>query len=283
MSCRVWRVARTGSAIRVDPVACDAEGIGDATPCLPPHGIYAGFATIHGLRVVCLSKHLDRLYDSARRVGFEFDIDRILVGHEIAEAIRRSGFTEAKMRVAAAPGDDCLTIAMEPYSGYPAEQRMHGVACATVGHTARSNPLAKQTGWLSTRESFARSTTHDVFEYLLLDDDEHVLEGSSSSFFAVTGQPQALRTAGDQVLAGIARSIVLEVAPAVIDIDLTPVTKVELPEVGEAFITSATRGVIPVVQIDGAFVGDGAPGTVTREIMGLFDRRAIQLEEPLEA
>jgi len=237
---------------------------------------------MHGLRVVALTKHLDRLYDSAQRVGFQFEIDRELVGAEIAEAIRRSGFAEAKMRVAAAPGDPCLTIAMEPYSGYPEEQRREGVACATVSHTARSNPLAKQTGWLTTRESFPSSAVHDVFEYLLLDDEEHVLEGSSSSFFAVTGKPQVLRTAGEQVLIGIARSIVLEIAPAVLPIDLTPVTRSDLGRVREAFITSATRGVIPVVRIDGEPVGDGKPGETTRQLMSRFDDRARALEEPLE-
>jgi len=281
VSCKVWRIARCGSAAQVDPVACDAEGIAAATPCLPQNGIYAGFGTMHGHRVVCLTKHLDRLYDSAERMGFEFEIDRALIGREIVEAIERSGYEEAKMRVAAAPGDPCLTIAMEPYPGFPEYEREHGVACATVSHTARSNPLAKQTGWLTTRLSFADSSMHDVFEYLLLDDEEHVLEGSSSSFFAVAGKPPVIHTAGEQVLIGIARSIVLEIAPPVLPIDLTAISRADLPGIKEAFITSATRGVIPVVGIDGIPIGDGRPGPMTRELMSRFDQRAAELEEPL--
>jgi branched-subunit amino acid aminotransferase/4-amino-4-deoxychorismate lyase len=52
-----------------------------------------------------------------------------------------------------------------------------------------------------------------------------------------------------------------------------------LPQVSEAFITSASRGVLPVTRIDGRAVGDGRPGPVTREVM---DRFAAHVEREAE-
>jgi len=43
-----------------------------------------------------------------------------------------------------------------------------------------------------------------------------------------------------------------------------------LPELSEAFITSVSREVLPVVQIDGQAIGDGRPGPKTRAIMRAF-------------
>ncbi|HSZ80723.1 MAG TPA: D-amino acid aminotransferase, partial [Polyangia bacterium] len=48
----------------------------------------------------------------------------------------------------------------------------------------------------------------------------------------------------------------------------------ELRAAEEAFITSATRGVLPVTRIDDKPVGDGAPGPVTRKLMALYEALA---------
>jgi branched-chain amino acid aminotransferase len=40
----------------------------------------------------------------------------------------------------------------------------------------------------------------------------------------------------------------------------------------EAFLTSTTRGVLPIVQLDGRLIGDGTVGPVTRELMAAWER-----------
>ena len=76
----------------------------------------------------------------------------------------------------------------------------------------------------------------------------------------------ALWTADENVLPGISRLIVLEVAPSVLPVIRQPVNVKDIPALSEAFITSASRGIVPVVEIDGHALGDGIPGEKTRRL-----------------
>jgi branched-subunit amino acid aminotransferase/4-amino-4-deoxychorismate lyase len=117
-------------------------------------------------------------------------------------------------------------------------------------------------------------------EYLLVDGSGNVLEGTRTNFYAITQEP-VLRTAGEGVLRGIARSIVLEIAPSLLRIDLSPPRLADTPELDEAFVTSSSRGIVPLVQINGAPVASGTPGPLTAKLIEMYDRRARELEEPL--
>jgi branched-subunit amino acid aminotransferase/4-amino-4-deoxychorismate lyase len=79
------------------------------------------------------------------------------------------------------------------------------------------------------------------------------------------------------VLIGVTRSLVLEVAQGIIPISTRAVTYQELPQVSECFITSVSREIMPVVKIDQLVIGDGAPGSITRELMRRF--RALVARE----
>ena len=80
----------------------------------------------------------------------------------------------------------------------------------------------------------------------------------------------ALRTEEERVLIGVTRSLVLEVAEGLMPVERRAVRRDELPRVDEAFITSVSREVLPVVQIDGRPVGDGRVGPTTRRIVDGF-------------
>ena len=79
-----------------------------------------------------------------------------------------------------------------------------------------------------------------------------------------------LRTEDARALAGVTRSLALEVAETLVPIRRVAVQRDELPLVDEAFLTSVSREVLPVVRIDGQPVGDGRVGPRTRAIMHAF-------------
>jgi branched-chain amino acid aminotransferase len=106
-----------------------------------------------------------------------------------------------------------------------------------------------------------------------------VLEGSSSNFFALLNG--VLRTAGDGVLAGVTRGIVLEAAKGLLPIVTEPISLNDMPNLREAFITSISRAVLPVVAIDAEVVGSGVPGPYTREIIQRFNARLERELEPI--
>jgi D-alanine transaminase len=127
------------------------------------------------------------------------------------------------------------------------------------------NVLAKQ----AAREQGAR-------EAWFVDRDGRVTEGSSSNAWIVTRDGKVVtRHADHGILKGITRTVVLEVlATQGLALEERPFTLAEALAAREAFITSASQIVLPVVKIDGRPVGNGAPGLVATALRRDFHRHA---------
>ena len=105
-------------------------------------------------------------------------------------------------------------------------------------------------------------------------EDGHVTEGTSNNAYIVKGRTIITRQLSNDILHGITRAAVLRFAnEAQYVVEERLFTIEEAKEADEAFITSASTFVMPVVEIDGAAVGDGAPGSVAPRL------REIYLEE----
>ena len=109
-------------------------------------------------------------------------------------------------------------------------------------------------------------------------EDGFVTEGTSNNAYIVTQDGTIVtRNLGTEILAGITRAAVLRyAAEAQIKIEERPFTIEEAMQAKEAFVTSATTFVGPVVEIDGAQIGDGKVGDLARRL------REIYLEESLK-
>ncbi len=109
-------------------------------------------------------------------------------------------------------------------------------------------------------------------------EDGYVTEGSSNNAFIIdAGNTLVTRQLGNEILAGITRKAVLKLAEEQqIDIDQRPFTIEEACNAQEAFITSATTFVMPVVNINGNAVADGTPGRLTRRLRELYIETALQ-------
>ncbi|MBX2853642.1 MAG: D-amino-acid transaminase [Rhodobacteraceae bacterium] len=101
---------------------------------------------------------------------------------------------------------------------------------------------------------------------------ERVTEGSSNNAFIVTADGVLVtRNLGDEILHGITRRSVLQLAAEIqLRVEERAFTPEEAKAATEAFITSASSFVMPVVQIDGAVIGDGAPGPISRRLRSLY-------------
>jgi D-alanine transaminase len=94
-----------------------------------------------------------------------------------------------------------------------------------------------------------------------------ITEGTSSNFFAVIGGALHTHPATHAILGGITRDVTLEAAQTLgIAVNERGVTVAELEGAEEAFLTSTTNDVMPVVRVDAARIGSGEPGPVTRRI-----------------
>lgn len=114
------------------------------------------------------------------------------------------------------------------------------------------------------RKAIEAALPSDVHTAILLDGAGNLLEGTSSNFYAVMND--TLYTAEDGILPGTAQQIVLEVAPNVLPVERQPVNIADVPSLQEAFITSSSRGVMPVTQIDNIMLNNSNIGRFTLAI-----------------
>ena len=101
-----------------------------------------------------------------------------------------------------------------------------------------------------------------AFEAWQVDGDGRVTEGTSTNAWIVTGDATVVTRAADNaILNGVTRLAVLDIiAREGYQLDERPFTVAEAKMAREAFLTSTTSDVLPVVRIDGEPVGDGKPG-----------------------
>jgi D-alanine transaminase len=102
-------------------------------------------------------------------------------------------------------------------------------------------------------------------------EDGHVTEGTSNNAYIVTGNTIVTRHLGTEILHGITRAAVLRFArEAQMTVEERPFTVEEAKAAAEAFITSASSFVMPVVEIDGQPIGAGTPGPVTARLREVY-------------
>jgi branched-chain amino acid aminotransferase len=253
----------------LEAVHFSAESLQDAARYEPTDGVYTISNTYNTLQVLKLDAHLDRMEDSARREGFTLQLDRARLRAALRSMIVEAQYGDVRFRITAPRAQpDHLILSLEPFRGYPAALYERGIKCVTVPGSARHDPAAKTTDWMIEREAYKKNTPPDVGEWLLLDADGAILEGFSSNFYAILDGE--LRTAGAGMLPGIAQQIVFSVAPPIIPLCRDAVAVDDVPRLSEAFITSSSRGIVPVVEIDGIRIGAGVPGDTTRALQTAY-------------
>ncbi len=273
----VWQMTSDlKEPIRAVTLAQPASGL-DATSRQIPGGAYSTFRTFSGNRMIQYAAHMDRLEETARLAGTPVQIDRVLARSALRAAVQQFPSLEKRVRLTLdleqQPGR--LFIAIESLVVPTASDYTEGVRAVTR-QAHRENPKAKLTRFIATAGEIRQEIPQGVNEALMVAEDGFILEGLSSNFFAI--QDGQLYTAEEGVLSGLTRRLVLEEAGAEgIPVVLQPIALQALPMISEAFITSASRAVLPVVQIDGQPVGDARPGPVTLRLLERYEAR-IQAE-----
>jgi branched-chain amino acid aminotransferase len=247
-----------------------------------PSGLYTTFRTYAGRsKVIGLRSHLDRLYLPAKAQGIVPTVRRREdFRHILAELLLRVEASEARVRLildtSVEPGT--LYVLLAPLKLLPTEVYENGVHLE-VSRTSREKPSLKRTSFIQESALDRNRIGPETFE-ILLTDKGRILEGMTSNFFYVRNE--VLCTAGRGVLIGVTRQTVISLAKrGGIAISLRAIRMNELPTISEAFITSSSRGIVPVVQIDAQQVGDGKVGKMTRRLMQLYNEEVLSLAEDI--
>lgn len=249
----------------ISDVNYSADNLKAATDNEPKDGIYTVTNTYNITQTLMLDAHLDRLEDSARREQIALDYDRPTLKASLRQMILDANFGDVKFRITVGrsrPNELILTL--EPFIPPAPELITQGTRCITSSMGARHNPAAKTTDWIHDRKALEQSRPADIYDTFLLSSEGLILEGLASNFYAILNSE--LRTAGEGVLAGISRRIIFEICEGILPLNAQAVHVDDIPQLEEAFLTSSSRGVIPVIEIDGISIGEGKVGEKTKQL-----------------
>lgn len=250
-----------------------------AASSLEPDGVYTVARTFQGSRALLFDAHLDRLEESARLSDIPLALDRARLRAALRTALRDAGYPDAKFRITVPREDPAqIYLALEPFQPVPAAVQQNGVHVQTLP-LVRANPVVKTTAWMAVRKPSQEALPAGIYEAILVDQAGYLLEGMSSNFYAVLDG--VLYTASGGVLAGITRRAVLELAADLAPVRLEAPRVADIPRFEEALLTSSGRGVVPITQIDGVSIGDGAVGPVVRQLRDRYDRWTEAHSEPI--
>jgi len=98
-----------------------------------------------------------------------------------------------------------------------------------------------------------------------------IRECPRANVFIVTNENEVLTPESD-MLKGVSRKHILEIAAGMYHTEARDISLEELRNAKEAFITSTTKNILPVVRIDGRTIGDGSPGELTRTLANEYNR-----------
>ncbi|MHB8112055.1 MAG: hypothetical protein A2X24_07500 [Chloroflexi bacterium GWB2_54_36] len=253
----------------------------DQASNLLPAGAYTTFRTYSKYFALHLNDHLRRLETSSKLGGHPIRLNVDQLRRNLRVALTQFPGTEARVRliIPFGLGDETIYIHVGALSVPTAAQRANGVKTLTA-QMQRNNPSAKLSNFIQTSQAARRRLQEGFEEILMVDERGNILEGLTSNFYAVMGGE--IWTAGQGVLSGITRQIVLLLAE-----DAGYPVQLEAPKLSnlisftEAFITSTSRAVLPVTEIDHEPVGDGKPGPLTQMLMHLYNQKVLSEIEPI--
>ena len=246
-------------------------------------GLLRGYAVFDLLRTVngrpfLLAEHIRRLRSSAEKLGLAVSATDEEIAAAIDELLALNDHAEATVRLVLTGGVSPDGMGFDPATPtfFILTHELHepvpslyetGGALITERHS-RELPEAKTTGYLTMLRHRARTAEAGALD-LLYHDGERVFEAASASVYFVSGG--RIHAPADSVLWGTVGSLVLELAADDYEVVVGDVGLADALAADEAFLTSTTRGVVPIVRLDDAPVGDGTPGPVTRDLMARWN------------
>jgi branched-chain amino acid aminotransferase len=273
----VYKITRS----EIEQLDFDQPDFDDITTTLPT-GLYTTFRTYaERTRVTGLRAHLDRLYLPAKVQGIVPTLRKPDALRDVlCDLLERLNTSEARVRLImdTSVEQGTIYVLLQPMQALPAEIYSNGVHLE-ISKTSREKPSLKQTAFITESAFDRKRVGGEIFE-VLLTNKGRILEGMTSNFFYV--RDGMLCTAGRGVLIGVTRQTVIAIAKQEeIKVCFKALALNELPLIEEAFITSSSRGVVPVVQIGEQQIGNGQVGAMTRKLMKLYESEVVSLAEEI--
>lgn len=240
------------------------------------YGIFDFFKVING-NPVFLDNHLDRFYRSAARMRLQPVIPEDILREKIAELIAANSLKQSGVRITLTGGysPDGYTIGQpnlvvtEQPINLPTSIQEQGINLITFPYQ-RQLPDVKSIDYLMAvwlQDKIMEAQASDVLYYY----NDFITECPRANIFIVTSS-NVLITPANNILKGVTRHRVLEIAAGEMKVEERDIHKEEIYDAKEVFITSTTKHLMPVKLIDGKIIGNGTAGETTRSLSKIYNQ-----------
>lgn len=255
------------------------------------HGLLYGDGVFEGIRaynclVFKLNEHIDRLYETMHTLMLQCSLTKKQMLKAIVDTLKENKLKNAYIRVVVTRGegdlglDPCkckgkssVIIIADKITLYPESLYRKGMDIITVptvrNHPEALNPRLKSLNYLNNILAKIEASTSGFCEAIMLDAHGFVAECTGDNIFIV--KKGLLSTPSQGCLKGITRDVVLQLAEkSKIKTQEGALTRHEIYNAEECFLTGTAAEIIPVVKVDGRDIGNGKPGKVTQRMRQLF-------------
>ena len=260
-------------------------------------GVFEGIRAYNG-RVFKLKEHIDRLFYSAKAILLDIPMSPAHLMKATLATLRANRLRDAYVRLVVTRGvgnlglnpRSCRKPTVFIIAGkiqiYPAELYERGMDIVTVP-TVRNlhsavNPAIKSLNYLNNILAKIEANNAGVEEAVMLNADGYVAECTADNLFIVRNGSLLTPPLSAGALHGITRGTVMELAAKQgMDVLEPNITRYDLFNADECFLTGTGAEIMPVIKIDGRIIGQGKPGAVTRRLTEAFKNLVHNSGEPI--
>ncbi|MFO1477459.1 MAG: branched-chain-amino-acid transaminase [Verrucomicrobiota bacterium] len=260
-------------------------------------GIFEGIRAYHG-RVFRLKEHVDRLFYSAKAILLSVPMSPQEIADAVVETCRKNRIRDGYIRLVVTRGVGTLglnprtckspsvIIIADKIQLYPPELYQRGMEIITVPtvrnlHSAL-NPAIKSLNYLNNILAKIEANNGGCEEAVMLNSEGFVAECTGDNLFIVKEGRLMTPPLSAGALYGITRQVVIELAEqSGIAVSEPNLTRYDLFNADECFLTGTGAEIVPVVKIDGRVIGNGKPGVLTRKLVSEYHTLTKASGEPI--
>jgi branched-chain amino acid aminotransferase len=271
-------------------------------------GVYETLRTYNG-EPFLFDRHMRRLRTSAGMLALAVPLSDSDIDRRFRETVHAAGLggdasREAYIRILVTRGvgelsydpagcpEPTVVVIVKPHVNPPAEVFAKGVRVSLVptvrNHPGSVSPLIKSNNLLNNALAMQEALRRGSFEGIMRNHKGELAECTQSNLFIVKSGAALTPPIAAGLLPGITRAYLFEIGSELgVPVREQVLRDEDLFGADECFLTSTTREVLPIVQVDDAKIGSGVPGPVTRALLDGFRRRAegltrlsLRAEEP---
>ncbi|MGO8765665.1 MAG: branched-chain-amino-acid transaminase [Limisphaerales bacterium] len=260
-------------------------------------GVFEGIRAYNG-RVFKLKEHVERLFYSAKAILLQIPMSPEKIAEAVLESCRVNKLRDAYIRLVVTRGvgnlglnpRNCQKPSVIVIAGkiqvYPAELYSRGMEIVTVP-TVRNlhsavNPAVKSLNYLNNILAKIEANNAGVEEAVMLNAEGFVSECTADNLFIVKKGGLFTPPLSAGALYGITRQTVIELAiEAGLKVSEPNLTRYDLFNADECFLTGTGAEIMPVIKIDGRVIGGGKPGNITQKLVADYHSLTIVSGKPI--